>query len=138
MVIFDCGLRGMALNLEESNVGVVIFGDDREILEGGTVKRTGSIVDVPVGPECLGRVLDGLGVPIDGAGPLTTKVRVEDHKLIRGGFAAGTGRYSCCSLVDTSGRALLHGLMSLSHTMNMEARTLAETGHAPLLHRPWS
>ncbi|CAN0433809.1 unnamed protein product, partial [Hapterophycus canaliculatus] len=46
MVIFDCGLRGMALNLEESNVGVVIFGDDREILEGGTVKRTGSIVDV--------------------------------------------------------------------------------------------
>lgn len=75
MVIFDCGLRGMALNLEESNVGVVIFGDDREILEGGTVKRTGSIVDVPVGPECLGRVLDGLGVPIDGAGPLTTKVR---------------------------------------------------------------
>ncbi|CAM9106295.1 unnamed protein product [Ectocarpus sp. 6 AP-2014] len=75
MVIFDCGLRGMALNLEESNVGVVIFGDDREILEGGTVKRTGSIVDVPVGPECLGRVLDGLGVPIDGAGPLTTKTR---------------------------------------------------------------
>ncbi|CAM9865924.1 unnamed protein product [Scytosiphon promiscuus] len=75
MVIFDCGLRGMALNLEESNVGVVIFGDDREILEGGTVKRTGSIVDVPVGPECLGRVLDGLGVPIDGAGPLTTKIR---------------------------------------------------------------
>lgn len=74
MVIFDCGLRGMALNLEESNVGVVIFGDDREILEGGTVKRTGSIVDVPVGPECLGRVLDGLGVPIDGAGPLKTKV----------------------------------------------------------------
>lgn len=47
----------------------------REILEGGTVKRTGSIVDVPVGPECLGRVLDGLGVPIDGAGPLNTKVR---------------------------------------------------------------
>lgn len=76
MVVFDCGLRGMALNLEESNVGVVIFGDDREILEGGTVKRTGSIVDVPVGPECLGRVLDGLGVPIDGAGPLTTKVMV--------------------------------------------------------------
>ena len=52
-----------------------MFFSLREILEGGTVKRTGSIVDVPVGPECLGRVLDGLGVPIDGAGPLTTKVR---------------------------------------------------------------
>jgi F0F1-type ATP synthase alpha subunit len=51
----------MALNLEESNVGVVIFGDDREILEGDTVKRTGAIVDVPVGPELLGRVVDGLG-----------------------------------------------------------------------------
>ncbi|CAM9397220.1 unnamed protein product [Choristocarpus tenellus] len=74
MVVFECGLRGMALNLEESNVGVVIFGDDREILEGGTVKRTGAIVDVPVGPECLGRVLDGLGEPIDGQGPLKTEV----------------------------------------------------------------
>lgn len=55
----------------------------REILEGGTVKRTGSIVDVPVGPECLGRVLDGLGVPIDGAGPLTTKVRDCDYARSR-------------------------------------------------------
>lgn len=81
MVVFDCGLRGMALNLEESNVGVVIFGDDREILEGGTVKRTGSIVDVPVGPECLGRVLDGLGVPIDGAGPLDTEVIIKRKTL---------------------------------------------------------
>lgn len=84
MVVFDCGLRGMALNLEESNVGVVIFGDDREILEGGTVKRTGSIVDVPVGPECLGRVLDGLGVPIDGAGPLATKVRCIRSEVLDG------------------------------------------------------
>lgn len=70
MVVFDSGLRGMALNLEESNVGVVIFGDDREILEGDTVKRTGSIVDINVGPEMLGRVVDGLGEPIDGAGPV--------------------------------------------------------------------
>jgi len=70
MVVFACGLRGMALNLEESNVGVVIFGDDRQILEGDQVKRTGSIVDVNVGPEMLGRVVDGLGEPIDGAGPV--------------------------------------------------------------------
>ena len=62
------GLHGMALNLEDSNVGVVIFGDDRAILEGDTVKRTGSIVDVPVGPELLGRVVDGLGEAIDGKG----------------------------------------------------------------------
>ena len=61
MVVFSSGLRGMALNLEDSNVGVVIFGDDRSILEGDTVKRTGAIVDVPVGPELLGRVVDGLG-----------------------------------------------------------------------------
>jgi len=70
MVVFDSGLRGMALNLEESNVGVVIFGDDRNILEGDQVKRTGSIVDVNVGSEMLGRVVDGLGEPIDGAGPI--------------------------------------------------------------------
>lgn len=75
MVVFSCGLRGMALNLEESNVGVVIFGDDRQILEGNTVKRTGAIVDVPVGDELLGRVVDGLGEPIDGKGPLNTKKR---------------------------------------------------------------
>mmetsp|Transcript_10026 Transcript_10026/g.15086 ORF Transcript_10026/g.15086 Transcript_10026/m.15086 type:complete len:553 (-) Transcript_10026:57-1715(-) len=79
MIVFACGLRGMALNLEESNVGVVIFGDDREILEGDTVSRTGAIVDVPVGPELLGRVVDGLGEPIDGAGPIasTAKSRCE-------------------------------------------------------------
>jgi len=70
MVVFHSGLRGMALNLEESNVGVVIFGDDREILEGDQVKRTGSIVDVNVGSELLGRVVDGLGEPIDGAGAI--------------------------------------------------------------------
>ena len=75
MVEFACGLRGMALNLEESSVGVVIFGDDREILEGDAVKRTGAIVDVPVGKGLLGRVVDGLGEPIDGAGPLKDVVR---------------------------------------------------------------
>lgn len=70
MVMFSAGLRGMALNLEESNVGVVIFGDDRDILEGDQVKRTGSIVDVNVGDGMLGRVVDGLGEPIDGNGPI--------------------------------------------------------------------
>ena len=73
------GLRGMALNLETDNVGVVIFGDDRSIREGDTVSRTGSIVDVPAGMGLLGRVVDGLGNPIDGKGPLTnvTRMRVE-------------------------------------------------------------
>jgi F-type H+-transporting ATPase subunit alpha len=64
------GLRGMALNLETDNVGIVIFGDDRVIREGDTVSRTGSIVDVPVGDGLLGRVVDGLGNPIDGKGPI--------------------------------------------------------------------
>ncbi len=70
MVEFKDGLRGMALNLEADNVGVVIFGDDRNIHEGDTVKRTGAIVEVPVGKGLLGRVVDGLGNPIDGKGPI--------------------------------------------------------------------
>src|SRR6267154_1145068 len=79
MVEFPGGIKGMALNLESDNVGVVIFGDDRTIKEGDTVKRTGTIVDVPVGRGLLGRVVDGLGNPIDGKGPLTdvTRSRVE-------------------------------------------------------------
>jgi F-type H+-transporting ATPase subunit alpha len=75
MVEFESGVRGMALNLEQDNVGVVIFGSDREIAEGQTVKRTGAIVDVPVGKELLGRVVDALGNPIDGKGPIKTKLR---------------------------------------------------------------
>ncbi len=70
MVEFPGGIRGMALNLETDNVGVVIFGNDRDIKEGDTVKRTGAIVDVPVGPGLLGRVVDALGNPIDGKGPI--------------------------------------------------------------------
>ena len=70
MVEFEDGTKGMALNLETDNVGVVIFGDDRAIAEGHTVKRTGAIVDVPVGKGLLGRVVDGLGNPIDGKGPI--------------------------------------------------------------------
>ena len=75
MVEFPGGIRGMALNLENDNVGVVIFGTDRDIKEGDTVKRTKSIVDVPVGDELLGRVVDALGNPIDGKGPIKTKKR---------------------------------------------------------------
>ena len=74
MVEFDDGSKGMALNLESDNVGVVIFGDDRNIKEGDTVKRTKSIVDVPVGKELLGRVVDGLGNPIDGKENLSSKI----------------------------------------------------------------
>ncbi len=75
LVEFPGNIRGMALNLEVDNVGVVIFGDDRGIKEGDTVKRTGSIVDTPVGKGLLGRVVDGLGNPIDGKGPIEASER---------------------------------------------------------------
>ena len=75
MVEFPGGIRGMALNLEHDNVGVVIFGSDRAIKEGDTVKRTGSIVDVPVGKGLLGRVVDPLGNPLDGKGPIESTER---------------------------------------------------------------
>jgi len=79
LVEFPGGIKGMALNLSSDNVGVVIFGDDRGVKEGDTVKRTGQIVDVPVGKGLLGRVVDGLGNPIDGKGPLkdVKRARVE-------------------------------------------------------------
>ena len=76
MVEFPGGIRGMALNLEADNVGVVIFGDDRGIKEGDTVKRTGAIVEVPVGKGLLGRVVDALGNPIDGKGPIKADARM--------------------------------------------------------------
>src|SRR5687767_4448392 len=75
MVQFESGVQGMALNLETDNVGVVIFGSDREIAEGQTVKRTGAIVDVPVGKGLLGRVVDALGNPIDAKGPIEATER---------------------------------------------------------------
>ncbi|MFT5868339.1 MAG: F-type H+-transporting ATPase subunit alpha [Paracoccaceae bacterium] len=81
MVEFPGGIQGMALNLETDNVGVVIFGSDRDIKEGHIVKRTNSIVDVPAGDELLGRVVDGLGNPLDGKGPIkTAQRRVADSK----------------------------------------------------------
>src|SRR3982750_1628782 len=75
MVKFDNGTKGVALNLEADNVGVVIFGSDAEIAEGSTPKRTGTIVDVPIGKALLGRVVDALGNPIDGKGPIETSER---------------------------------------------------------------
>ncbi|KAK1770019.1 P-loop containing nucleoside triphosphate hydrolase protein [Phialemonium atrogriseum] len=75
LVEFASGVKGMCMNLEAGQVGVVLFGSDRLVREGETVKRTGEIVDVPVGPELLGRVVDALGNPIDGKGPLNTKER---------------------------------------------------------------
>src|SRR5215468_6013661 len=79
MVEFPGAVKGMALNLEADNDGVVIFGDDRDIKEGDLVKRTGAIVEVPVGKELLGRVVDALGEPIDGKGPIkgAKRTRVE-------------------------------------------------------------
>ncbi len=76
MVEFENGVRGMALNLETDNVGIVIFGADKEIMEGQTVKRTGAIVDTPVGKGLLGRVVDALGNPIDGKGPIKAEARM--------------------------------------------------------------
>jgi len=81
MVEFENGIQGMALNLEVDNVGIVVFGEDRDIKEGDTVKRTGNIVEVPVGKGLLGRVVDGLGNPIDGKGPIeATEYRRADVK----------------------------------------------------------
>ncbi len=84
MVEFSNGVQGMALNLEADNVGVVIFGTDSEIKEGDIVKRTGTIVDVPVGKALLGRVVDGLGNPIDGKGPIETTQRSRVEKKAPG------------------------------------------------------
>ncbi|XP_058192259.1 ATP synthase subunit alpha, mitochondrial-like [Rhododendron vialii] len=89
MVEFASGVKGIALNLENENVGIVVFGSDTAIKEGDLVKRTGSIVDVPAGKAMLGRVVDGLGVPIDGRGslgeddPTYLEARLEFHKRSR-------------------------------------------------------
>ncbi len=84
MVEFANGVQGMALNLEADNVGVVIFGSDSEIKEGDSVKRTGTIVDVPVGKGLLGRVVDALGNPIDGKGPIVSEQRMRVEKKAPG------------------------------------------------------
>ena len=84
MVTFPGNIQGMALNLDEDHVGVVIFGDDRTIKEGDLVKRTGEIVSVGVGKELLGRVVDALGNPIDGRGPLKTKLTAKVEVIAPG------------------------------------------------------
>ena len=81
MVEFADSSKGMALNLESDNVGIVIFGDDRAIKEGDIVKRTGAIVDVPIGKELLGRVVDALGNPIDGKKSLNKGLKKKELKL---------------------------------------------------------
>ena len=91
MVEFESGVKGMALNLEEDNVGVVIFGSDEFIKEGDTVKRTDKIVSVPVGKELLGRVVDALGEPIDGKGPIKAK-QFSTSEIKAPGIIAGTDR----------------------------------------------
>ena len=91
MVEFPGGIRGMALNLEADNVGVVIFGDDRGIKEGDTVKRTGAIVEVPVGKGLLGRVVDALGNPIDGKGPIKAERAHARRRQGAGHHAAQVG-----------------------------------------------
>ena len=97
MVEFPGKIKGMALNLEDDNVGVVIFGSDKSIKEGDIVKRTKSIVEVPSGKGLLGRVVDGLGNPIDGKGPLKdVKFRRAEVKVFkRGSFEFITMRYLC-------------------------------------------
>src|SRR5436309_2341764 len=99
MVEFPNGMKGMALNLESDNVGVVIFGDDSGIREGDTVKRTGAIVDVPVGRGLLGRVVDGLGNPIDGKGPLVdvTRTRAGCRPICRGSPTPAARCRCCCA-----------------------------------------
>ena len=114
MVEFENGTRGMALNLETDNVGIVIFGNDREIKEGQTVKRTRSIVDVPVGKGLLGRVVDALGNPIDGRGPIVSQERrrvdVKVDPAIIGGLVVKLGS----RMVDSSLRTKLN---SIKHAM---------------------
>ena len=112
MVEFADGTRGMALNLEVDNVGIVIFGDDRHIKEGDVVKRTGAIVEVPVGKALLGRVVDALGNPIDGKGPLKAALHKDvqlDQKVdatLLGGLVVKVGS----RMVDSSLRTKLNSL----------------------------
>ena len=95
MVEFPGGIKGMTLNLEVDNVGVVIFGDDRDIKEGDVVKRTGAIVDVPVGKGLLGRVVDALGNPIDGKGPIESDERRRVEVKAPGSSRAGRCTSRC-------------------------------------------
>ena len=118
MVEFENGTRGMALNLESDNVGIVIFGSDQEIKEGQTVKRTGAIVDVPVGKGLLGRVVDALGNPIDGKGPITAQERrrvdvkapgIIPRKSVHGPMATGLKAIDALIPIGRGQRELIIG-----------------------------
>jgi len=106
MIAFPGGIQGMALNLEADNVGAVIFGNDSAIKEGDTVKRTGTIVDVPVGKGLLGRVVDGLGNPIDGKGPIEGADRPENRKRVESKAPGIIPRKSVHEPVQTGLKAL--------------------------------
>uniref|UniRef100_A0A0E0MS57 ATPase F1/V1/A1 complex alpha/beta subunit N-terminal domain-containing protein n=1 Tax=Oryza rufipogon TaxID=4529 RepID=A0A0E0MS57_ORYRU len=98
MVEFASGVKGIALNLENENVGIVVFGSDTAIKEGDLVKRTGSIVDVPAGKAMLGRVVDALGVPIDGKGALS------DHERRRVEVKAPGIIERCAAAIEKKGQ----------------------------------
>ncbi|ADR51818.1 F0F1 ATP synthase subunit alpha [Candidatus Liberibacter solanacearum CLso-ZC1] len=102
MVLFACGVYGMAFSLEADNVGVIILGSDKDISEGDIVKRTGRIVDVPVGPELLGRVVDALGNPIDGKGPIECKKK----SCIEANAPGIIQRQSVCEPLSTGIKAI--------------------------------
>ena len=113
MVEFENGVRGMALNLETDNVGIVIFGNDREIKEGQTVKRTRSIVDVPVGKGLLGRVVDPLGNPIDGKGPIVGEKRMRVDVKVDPSIIGGLIVKLASRMVDSSLRTKLNTLKAV-------------------------
>ena len=118
MVEFESGVKGMALNLEADNVGIVIFGTDREIKEGQTVKRTRAIVDVPVGKGLLGRVVDALGNPIDGKGPIEAaekrRVDVKVDPSIIGGLVVKLGSRMVDSSLRTKLKSIKHAMKEVS------------------------
>ena len=119
LVEFPGGIKGMALNLETDNVGVVIFGSDAGIKEGDTVKRTGAIVDVPVGKGLLGRVVDALGNPIDGKGDIQNvaerrRVDVKVDPSIIGGLIVKLGSRMVDSSLRTKLKSIKHAMKEVS------------------------
>jgi F0F1-type ATP synthase alpha subunit len=107
LVCFDCGVKGMALNLQADHVGVVVFGNDYDIHQGDLVYRTGQIVNVPIGPGTLGRVMDALGTPIDGKGPLTNVRSSLVEVKAPGAFARRAG--GSCKETEGQPLALITG-----------------------------
>ena len=118
MVEFPGGIQGMSLNLEADNVGVVIFGNDRGIKEGDTVKRTGAIVDVPVGKELLGRVVDGLGNPIDGKGPIKAKQLFANWNINDGAGPLNGVAFFNAAVVTEDNNTNIVGFQVQSHALN--------------------